>query len=156
MKITNKIGFECSEDSCIYINNIIPFYGLWVPNAIYPDNSNKEYTSFLPKGKGIKYDSISGQGEYRLSIYDKFGGLIFTSNKIDPSDGSPLEGWDGTKDGIPLPQGTYVWKIYAQFNDGTFWKGTGTEFGEATNGNEDPWKKRNQIGLKVGTLYLVR
>ena len=38
--------------------------------------------------------------------------------------GRPSVAWKGTTvDEKPLPQGTYVWKIYAKFKDGSVWKG---------------------------------
>jgi hypothetical protein len=81
--------------------------------------------------------------------------LVFETTEVDKN-GSPMYGWDGTNNGMPLPQGTYVWKIYAEFSDGTIWPGTGVGFGAASNPEDDPWKKSNQVGLHSGTLYLIR
>ena len=85
-------------------------------------------------------------------IFDKFGNMVFKTNQLN-NKGAPTEGWDGTKNGDPLPQGTYVWKIYAQFSDGTYWPGTGIGYGKATEG-EDPWQ--SQKGLHSGAVYLIR
>tara|TARA_B110000459_G_scaffold198930_1_gene244717 strand:- start:603 stop:1766 length:1164 start_codon:yes stop_codon:yes gene_type:complete len=153
--LENITGYICPADTCVTITDIVPFYGLWVPNAIHPGNSSGGYETFLPKGKGILIDE-NGVSQYELAIFDKFGNLIFKTNEVNPADGSPVIGWDGTKNGEPLPQGTYVWKIYAQFSDGTYWPGTGIGHGKATGGDEDPWIKRNQTGLRSGAVYLIR
>ena len=114
------------------------------------------YETFLPKGKGILIDE-NGVSQYELAIFDKFGSIIFRTDSIDPRDGSPVVGWDGTKNGEPLPQGTYVWKIYAQFSDGTYWDGTGLGYGKASeDGDNDPWIERKQTGLRSGAVYLIR
>ena len=48
-----------------------------------------------------------------------------------------MYGWDGTtQDGFPLPQGTYVWKIYAKFSNGKVWQGVD--------------------GKTTGPIYLIR
>ena len=43
--------------------------------------------------------------DFELWIYDRRGDLVFHSTDID-------EGWDGTNDGRPLPQATYVYKCH--------------------------------------------
>ena len=145
--IENKTGHVCQDTACITIRDIINFNGLWVPNAIYLDNSSFGHSEFKPKGKSIS--------KYELLIFDKFGNLVFETTKVDEK-GSPMYGWNGTNNGMPLPQGTYIWKIYAEFSDGTIWPGTGVGFGAASNPEDDPWKKSNQVGLHSGTLYLIR
>ncbi|MBQ9865362.1 MAG: fibronectin type III domain-containing protein [Bacteroidales bacterium] len=43
--------------------------------------------------------------DFELWIYDRRGDLVFHTTDID-------EGWDGTSDGRPLPQATYVYKCH--------------------------------------------
>ena len=83
----------------------------------------------MPKGKSLI--------EYNLQIFDKFGNLLWENNEINPSDGSPLIGWDGTSNGSILPKGTYIWKIYAKFING-------------------PWEGIDGNNTKSGTVYLIR
>ena len=83
-------------------------------------------------------------------IYDKFANMVFKTTKLDVN-GAPLEAWDGTKNGIPLPQGTYVWKINAIFSDGSVWPGIGIN--DTPN---DPYKGTNNVGRKSGAVYLIR
>ncbi|MGY8989827.1 MAG: hypothetical protein ACKVJA_06175, partial [Flavobacteriales bacterium] len=154
--LENTTGYICPAEACTTIIDPIPFYGLWVPNAIHPGITSNGYETFLPKGKGILIDE-NGVSQYELAIFDKFGSIIFRTDSIDPTDGSPVVGWDGTKNGEPLPQGTYVWKIYAQFSDGTYWDGTGLGYGKASeDGDKDPWIDRKQTGLRSGAVYLIR
>jgi gliding motility-associated-like protein len=41
---------------------------------------------------------------YRMSVYDRWGNPMFET-------GDYAQGWDGTKDGQPVQEGVYVWKI---------------------------------------------
>ncbi|MGY8989020.1 MAG: T9SS type B sorting domain-containing protein, partial [Flavobacteriales bacterium] len=129
-------------DTCNY--NITYWNGLYVPNSLAPGTgcSNCEWTYFLPKGKSLTH--------YELMIYDKFGNMVFKTTKLDIN-GAPLEPWDGTKNGIPLPQGTYVWKINAIFSDGSPWLGLGVN-----DNPNDPYKTIKNEGRKSGAVYLIR
>ncbi len=89
------------------------FGGLYVPNAIIPTDPNPDVRVFQPKGTGL--------GNYRCLVYDKWGNRLWESNVLE--EGSPAEGWDGTYQGVPVPQGAYVWKIDAIFANGTLWDG---------------------------------
>ena len=66
-----------------------------------------------------------------------WGNIIWESKNLDFT-GSPTKesAWDGTIDGIPAPQGTYIWKIYAKFSDGEIWL--------------------NEEGKNTGPIYLIR
>lgn len=128
LQVVNNNG--CEHDTLV---NIIPplFGSLYVPNAFTPDYGNQEATMFLPKGIGLS--------EYRLQIFSTYGQLIWESSLLH--DGSPAEAWDGTYNGQDLPQDTYVWKVYAVFEDGREWVGTETKNGKV---------------LKMGTVLLLR
>ncbi|HAR19038.1 MAG TPA: hypothetical protein DCR46_00115, partial [Cytophagales bacterium] len=87
---------------------------LYVPTALTPGMGSRLTGVFLPKGKGLK--------NYTLQIFDQFGSVIWESSKL--RNGIPAEAWDGTDlNGNPLPPDVYVWKVNAEFEDGTFWKG---------------------------------
>jgi len=80
--------------------------------------------------------------DYQLQIFDKFGNLLWETDKLD-EDGKPLIGWNGTDlNGVALPQGTYIWKIYATFSDGSTWEGM--EY------------KDSNTKVKEGAIYLIR
>ena len=136
--VTNKTILNtaavCYDSTChmVLINCI---NSLFVPNALYPTDKSSDAQTFLPRGKSL--------GEYQLQIFDKFGSLLWETNELDMSDGSPKNGWEGiTQNGIALPQGTYVWKIRATFSDGSPWEGMSY--------------KNSNAKIKEGALYLIR
>ncbi len=72
---------------------------LFIPNA------------FTPNGDGVndRFEILNLQGLdwFELLIFDRWGVLVFESK-------SPAEVWDGTKDGVPVPEGVYVWRLTLQ------------------------------------------
>jgi gliding motility-associated-like protein len=91
------------------------FDNLFVPNAFSPDSYILELREFKPKGRNLQ--------DYKLMVFNKWGHLIFETNKLD-EDGRPVEGWDGKFKGEPLPQDVYVWKIQATFKNNKVWQGS--------------------------------
>ena len=67
---------------------------LWVPNVFTPDR----FDNNLFKAVGV------GIAEYEISIYHRWGELIFHSHDMN-------EGWDGTFKGAKCPSGAYVYLI---------------------------------------------
>jgi PKD repeat protein len=101
------------------------FTNLFVPNAFLPSGGNVELQTFKPTGINIK--------RYHIEIYSTWGNLVFESTKL--TDGAPAEGWDGTYKGEPLPTGSFIWRITAEFEDGTYWQGSDNGDGNTqTNG----------------------
>jgi PKD repeat protein len=110
LTVTNNFG--CPDDTIQYLKvQLTP--GLFFPNAFTPDSGIPEVQLFKPKGVCIK--------EYKIEIYDKWGGLLWESDLLH--EGQPAEGWDGTFRGQPVPQGSYVWKARAVFENGAIWEG---------------------------------
>jgi large repetitive protein len=110
--------YAFNESGCndsITINVDINFFnGLFLPNAIYPGHENFEISHFIPKGVGLK--------EFELLIYDDWGNLIWETSALD-AQGRPTESWDGTFNGQPVQQDSYVWKVTAIFIDESAWEG---------------------------------
>ena len=120
---------NCDVKVCTLLN-VSFFKGLFVPNAFTPEANSGIVREFKPTGKSLT--------SYSLEIYDTWGNMLWRTNEIDQEDGSPLVGWKGSKqDGTPVPQGVYIWKIEAQFADGTYW-----------SDGEDK--------MKVGSVTLIR
>jgi hypothetical protein len=65
---------------------------------------------------------------------------MWESTAIDEN-GVPTEAWDGTFQGVLMPQGTYMWKVNAIFTDGTVWRGSDIGKGK---------------GSAMGTVTLIR
>jgi gliding motility-associated-like protein len=62
-------------------------------------------TAFTPNGDGVNpLFTVSGKFVSKMSIkiFDRWGVLVFASEKNEP--------WDGTKGGKVMPESAYVWK----------------------------------------------
>jgi len=98
-----------STESCQAADTVMVFWGgqpFYLPNAFTPngDGLNDEFKPVQ------RYDFVK---TYRLSIYNRWGQLIFETSDINT-------GWDGTYQGKPVEQGTYVYKIvYTASSTGT-------------------------------------
>jgi PKD repeat protein len=90
------------------------FGGLYVPNAFSPRVGIGAVREFRPVGVGLE--------EYKVQVFSQWGELLWESDVLDDA-GIPVEGWDGTYNGQQMPQGAYVWKVYAVFKDGSNWEG---------------------------------
>lgn len=90
----------------------VPGY-LFLPNSFIPGDTRPELRDFRAKGSGI--------ATWRFSIFNKWGQLLWETTKLE--EGRPVEGWDGTFKGQPMPQGVYFWKIDVQMVNGSEWKG---------------------------------
>ncbi len=115
--------FSCPDTT--YKFHEVLFTNLFVPNAFTPNSKIDELKTFKPVGVNLV--------KYNISIYSNWGHLVFQSSKLE--DGSPAESWDGKYKGDELPNGSYLWKVSALFEDGTMWKGTDNGDGNtATSG----------------------
>jgi gliding motility-associated-like protein len=74
-----------------------PTFNIFIPNAFSPDGDgvNDDFK--------VIYDGYSIV-DFRLSIFDRWGGMVFSSSGIE-------NGWDGKKAGKECPGGVYVYKI---------------------------------------------
>jgi PKD repeat protein len=108
--------------------------GLYIPNAFSPTNMKTEVQLLKPVGINLI--------EYRFEIFDRWGNLIWWTDKLDAG-GCPLEGWDGKYKGILMPEGAYPWRAFGIFKDGSIW--------ESINiGNNE-----NMPQYKVGTATMI-
>ncbi|MFD1255498.1 PKD domain-containing protein [Mucilaginibacter terrae] len=87
---------------------------LYVPNAFTPSSTNQDLRIFAAKGSGLR--------QWHMRIYNNYGQLVWETTKLDAR-GEPVDGWDGTFQGTPVPQGVYIWQIDASFINGAEWKG---------------------------------
>jgi PKD repeat protein len=107
---------------------------LFIPNILEPaNNDHAEKQIFLPKGYNL--------AEYHIAVFARTGQLIWESTLLD-ANGYPVESWDGTLNGSPLPSGVFVWKVNkAVFINGREWNGMLDE---------------NKVKRKTNFLYLIR
>ena len=121
--------YQCS-DSASTVYDLTS--GLFVPNSFAPDSDIPGTNLFKPKGIHLK--------EYHIQVFSSWGTLLWESSKLSPN-GEPVEGWDGTYKGKPMPAGTYIWRIKAKFINNTIWQGSNNG-----DGNVKPY----------GTVTLIR
>jgi PKD repeat protein len=86
---------------------------LYLPSAFSPETGLGEVRLFGAKGIGVK--------QYTLSVYSRFGNLIWTTDKLEQ--GLPVERWDGLFNGVIVPEDMYIWKCEAIFENGDIWQG---------------------------------
>ena len=87
---TNELGCQVVYPFAIPVY----LYTAWFPNAFTP-NSEDENAYF-------RMYSINTYEHFSIHIYDRRGAEVFTST-------DPAFQWDGTHDGVPCPQGGYVY-----------------------------------------------
>lgn len=104
LKVENKCGSDI--DSCrVSIDNCNQV--IWVPNSFTPNNDGINDV-FLPYIENVR--------KYSLSIYNKWGQLIFNTSE-------PYLGWDGRYNGKISPEDSYIWKIsYENYSGDSFIK----------------------------------
>lgn len=90
-----------TEEGCLVYDTIIltKKYNLFIPTAFTPneDGINDEYTVL-----------VSDFSEYELSIFDRYGKQMFSSD-------SPSNKWDGTFNGKTVAAGVYVYSLKIEF-----------------------------------------
>jgi gliding motility-associated-like protein len=133
IKLISWNDFQCSDTLNILYK--LMFKGLYIPNAFSPNNPASDDLLFKPAGMNLR--------SYHISVYDSWGNKLWSSSKLDER-GSPVESWDGTVQGNPLPQDVYIWKVEAIFNDGTIWN------------NNDVGEHNNLPEKTFGTVTLIR
>ena len=94
------IAYKAGNSAITSMSNetvVIPSMYMYVPN------------SFTPNGDGLN-DSFGISGEaiqsFSMQIFNRWGDLIFESLNT-------TQQWNGTYKGQKLPEGAYVYKIYA-------------------------------------------
>ncbi|MXV51016.1 PKD domain-containing protein [Pedobacter sp. HMF7647] len=128
--VMNKNGCADTIAKMVKINSVEG--KLFVPNAFIPGSRSPELSVFRVKATGMS--------EWRMRVFNKWGQQLWESTALDDT-GTPTEGWDGMMNGIPAPQGVYVWEIKAKFKNGSEWKGM------AYDGKEPK---------RVGVIHLIR
>ena len=82
----------CGSDKDSVFIRVLP--GLFIPNAFTPNGDNLNDTWNIP--------ALEAVGTFELNIYDRFGNIVFQTNKAG-------SGWNGTFKGNPVQTGAYVY-----------------------------------------------
>ena len=92
-----------------------------VPNAFTPNTQTSNQFGFYDPyatNNDIFHPVVKGMIEFELSIYSRWGELLFESK-------DPKSGWDGYFKGTLCQQDVYVWKIKAKGKDNSEYNKTG-------------------------------
>lgn len=87
--------------------------------AFVVDKSRRIYApnAFSPNRDGVNDYFILQSPDFgiirSLAVYDRWGGLVFQSPGAVMNQAA--SGWDGTKQGKPVPEGLYLWKAEIEF-----------------------------------------
>jgi len=92
LEVTTAIA-GCKKEYSDYVT-VDPHYYFYAPNAFTP-NDDDINDHFRPM--------VTGTQMYELFVYDSFGKLVFNTTDV-------LAKWDGTYNGKPAAEGTYVYK----------------------------------------------
>jgi gliding motility-associated-like protein len=92
----------------VSLSNVVKAYQdplVYIPNAFYPKGDfNKVFKPIV---------TYADNQEYEFSIFDKWGGLVFTTNNVN-------EGWDGTYKGSKCGIGVFVYLIQLKTSRGDY------------------------------------
>lgn len=102
LHVSNEVGCEDTYEREVVVHEKTRFY---LPNSFTP-NGDGINDVFVPVQMEVKDDS------YSITIYDRWGNLVFKSNDI-------TEGWDGKVGGKMVATGsTYIYYVkYKDFDD---------------------------------------
>jgi gliding motility-associated-like protein len=94
----NEFGCTDTNSQVVLITEPVLFY---VPNTFTPDGKlfNEVFQPVMTQG----FDPY----QFQLTIFNRWGETVFVSQH-------PKKGWNGTYNGQPVPEGTYVWQIEFQ------------------------------------------
>jgi gliding motility-associated-like protein len=107
LKVQNQFGCIARISREI---NIKPSFTFYIPNTFTPNGFSND--KFFGKGKGIS--------EYKISIFDRWGEMIYeceshgNSNEWDADNGDGMPSackWDGNYQGHIVQNDVYVWKV---------------------------------------------
>lgn len=90
----------CTSTSGITVSTEAECSDIYFPSAFAPDGKNKLFGPVSPTG------SIGGITNYSLTVYNRYGQIVFAST-------NPLEKWDGTFKGKKMGNNSFVW--YARY-----------------------------------------
>ena len=116
-KMGQRANFEekySSEFGCDSIHRLILIIkneqGIYYPNVLIPGGISGGFTIF---DNLYTIASIT-----TLSIYDRWGSLVWQKHNFAPND--PTLGWDGRFKGQHVVPGVYTWHAQLTLKDGTY------------------------------------
>ena len=90
-EVAGNVYASYSNEACVLIDPLLFF-----PNAFTPNQDLFNDRFLIP---GVFLD------QFRMEIYNRWGEKIYETTNIE-------EGWDGTSNGVAVPEGVYVFKAF--------------------------------------------
>jgi gliding motility-associated-like protein len=107
---TFKLNIK-SYQGCIYTDSVVvktsKAYKLVTANIFKPGSTSN--------GNFALVGSKTAKLVDKLDIFDRWGNKVYSGKALDPKD--PIQGWDGTFNGDPLPTDVYIWIATVRFLD---------------------------------------
>ncbi|MEL7248580.1 MAG: PKD domain-containing protein [Bacteroidota bacterium] len=99
----------CVDQDTVVIDLIVK-RDIYIPNAFTPNEDGRNDIFLLRTEFPLAVETIIS-----FEIYDRWGGLMFEQQEIDPNDRQV--GWDGKAGGKKLAAGVYVYKARVRYVD---------------------------------------
>ena len=99
------IAYKKGNNGVTSMSNTVevnPYMSIYIPNTFTPNGDGMNDT-FGVYGEAIK--------EFNIQVYNRWGEMIFETASVDNR-------WDGTYQGVQVPQGIYVYKVAARGKEG--------------------------------------
>ncbi|WP_040490457.1 T9SS C-terminal target domain-containing protein [Indibacter alkaliphilus] len=95
MKLVTIDSFGCQSEFTRLVQ-VYDDYLIEIPNAFTPSRFDGKNNFFVPKFRGL--------ADMKLYVFNTWGDLIFEGEGLEN------RGWDGTLNGVEVPNGNYVYK----------------------------------------------
>ncbi|MBK8226008.1 MAG: PKD domain-containing protein [Flavobacteriales bacterium] len=92
--VANELG--CTDTIRTWVD-VHDEFMVWVPNTFTPNGVEPNETFW------ISGNDLSPK-DFELLVFDRWGHVVYSTTELDFH-------WDGTKDGSPLPQGVYPYRL---------------------------------------------
>ncbi|MEM6397945.1 MAG: gliding motility-associated C-terminal domain-containing protein [Bacteroidota bacterium] len=108
LEVTNANGCQAFGEIFIEVD---ANRNVYIPNAFTPnrDGRNEDFRIYACQG----VSNIN-----RVQIFDRWGGLMYDEENLDPNCLDGIRTWDGTKNGRPLNPNVFVYMVEVEFLDG--------------------------------------
>ncbi len=106
--VENEFGCRDSITKWVTIQIV---HDVEIPNAFTPGAGGNPYYDPTSTSNTIFYPFAEYVQEYKMSIFNRWGELIFQSDELS-------KGWNGTYRDKPAPQDVYIYKIEMVYTDG--------------------------------------
>lgn len=102
---------EGCTDSAATVVCVEDAFVLWAPNAFTPNNDG--FNDVF----GV-VTTLGATPRFQLTVFDRWGGAVHQSTALE-------QGWDGTANGVVLPDGIYAWTVEVEDRQGVLRKAQG-------------------------------